>query len=182
MNTAGTEHGPLPLVLETVSCNSPEGPSPALTPLNSKTPWTGEDKKSLIYISFWEIHAALQEQNCSILASGSSEEKAKTSILAYLTGATNAEPVGLAAARSSQLLSGTFMTRLKLYRVTKVGNTRWDPQADKALLLSTASPHSRYFQQMWIRDSPPAIPKTWLLKKILILKDGKGYFSHCNYT
>lgn len=107
---------------------------------NSKTPWTGEDKKSLIYISFWEIHAALQEQNCSILASGSSEEKAKTSILAYLTEATNAEPVGLAAARSSQLLSGTFMTRLKLYRVTKVGNTRWDPQADKALLLSTASP------------------------------------------
>lgn len=127
-------------MLETVSCNSPAGPSPALTHLNSKTPWTGEDKKSLIYISFWEIHAALQEQNCSILASGSSEEKAKTSILAYLTEATNAEPVGLAAARSSQLLSGTFMMRLKLYRVTKVGNTRWDPQADKALLLSTASP------------------------------------------
>lgn len=76
------------------------------------------------------------------LASGSSEEKAKISILAYLTEATNAEPVGLAAARSSQLLSGTFMTRLKLYRVTKVGNTRWDPRADKALLLSTASPLS----------------------------------------
>lgn len=136
-HTPGTERGPLPLVLETLSSSSPAGSSPALTHLNSKTPRTGEDKKSLIYISFWEIHAALPEQNRSILASGSSEEEAKISILAYLTEATNTEPVGLAAARSSQLLSGTFMTRLKLYRVTKVGNTRWDPRADKALLLST---------------------------------------------
>lgn len=127
-------------MLETASCNSPAGCSSALTHLNSKTPRTAEDKKSLIYISFWEIHAAPHEQNRSVLASGSSEEKAKISILAYLTEATNAKPVGLAAARSSQLLSGTFMTRLKLYRVTKVGNTRWDPRADKALLLSTASP------------------------------------------
>lgn len=164
-------------MLETVSCNSPAGPSPALTHLNSKTPWTGEDKKSLIYISFWEIHAALQEQNCSILASGSSEEKAKTSILAYLTEATNAEPVGLAAARSSQLLSGTFMTRLKLYRVTKVGNTRWDPQADKALLLSTASPLAHAtFSKCGSEILFQQLPKTGYWRKFSFWKMAKDIF------
>lgn len=35
-HTPGTEHEPLPLVLETVSCNSPAGPSPALTHLTAK--------------------------------------------------------------------------------------------------------------------------------------------------
>jgi len=47
-----------------------------------------EDKKSLIYISFLKIQSALpQEQHHSIPASGSSEEKAKISIPAYLTEA-----------------------------------------------------------------------------------------------
>lgn len=44
------------------------------------------DKKSLIYISFLEIHRApLQERRHSALPRGSSAEKAKTPILVYLT-------------------------------------------------------------------------------------------------
>lgn len=47
-----------------------------------------EEKKSLIYISFLKTQSAmLQEQRHSILVSGSSEEKAKISILGYLTEA-----------------------------------------------------------------------------------------------
>lgn len=51
----------------------------------------------------------------------------------------NAEAIWLAAERSSQLLSGTFTARLKLYRDTKVRNTRWYPRADQAVLPGWAS-------------------------------------------
>lgn len=60
-------------------------------------------------------------------------EEAKTPIPASLGEVNKHQALPLAAEQPSLLLSGTFMMRLKLYRDTKVRNTRWHPRADKAL-------------------------------------------------
>lgn len=98
-------------------------------------------------------------------------EEAKAPIPAYLREANKHQALPLAAKQPSLLLSGTFMMRLKLYRDTKVRNTRWQPRADKAL--SWASPHFTSLSANAVKDSPPEIPPSWSLKHLPSWEAGK---------